>query len=139
MNDPSYNLKKLLDQFIRKMGMYGQLFNSVSLFTNLLLQISFSCLVFYAAFNNLSVIPLQFLFKLPVPLVDLSVWLPSLALRSAELAFRLTHWLLYWQDKWTSSTGKLPRKRLDITETLLKALKHTKQQVNQSSDVWSEL
>ena len=34
---------------------------------------------------------------------------PSLALRVMGLAFQLTGWC---QDKWTSATGYLPRKRL---------------------------
>ena len=38
---------------------------------------------------------------------------PSLALRVAGTVFRLTDWC---QDKWTSSNGKLPRKRRHITE-----------------------
>ena len=38
--------------------------------------------------------------------------------RVAGLALQLTGWC---QDKWTSSTGNLPRKRRDITEQLLKA------------------
>ena len=47
----------------------------------------------------------------------LKKWLPSLALRFAGMAL-----LIGWcQDKLTSSTGNLPRKRRDITEQLLKA------------------
>ena len=41
------------------------------------------------------------------------------ALRVKGLALRLTDWC---QDKWTSRTGNLPRKRRDITAKLLKAV-----------------
>ena len=41
-----------------------------------------------------------------------------MALRVAGLALQLTGWC---QDKWTRSTGYLPRKRRDITEQLLRA------------------
>ena len=45
----------------------------------------------------------------------------SLALRAVGLELRMTRW---FQDKWTSSSGKLPRKRRDITEKMLKAVKN---------------
>ena len=38
---------------------------------------------------------------------------PSLAFRVMGLALRLIGWC---QDKWTSSTGKLPKNRREITE-----------------------
>ena len=49
---------------------------------------------------------------------------PSLALRIAGLALRLTGWC---QDKWTSRTDN--RKRRDITEILLQAALNTKQSI----------
>ena len=45
------------------------------------------------------------------------------------LALRRTVWC---RDKWTSSTGNLPTKRHDITETLLKSELNTKQSINKS-------
>ena len=53
---------------------------------------------------------------------------PSLALRDAMLALRLTDW---YQDKRTSSIGNLPRKRRDTTEQMLKAVLNTKLSINQ--------
>ena len=50
------------------------------------------------------------------PFTKDSTSFPSLALRYVGLALRLTRWC---QDKWTSSTGKLLRKRRDITEKML--------------------
>ena len=45
----------------------------------------------------------------------------------AGLVLRYTGWC---QDEWTSSTGNLNRKRIDISETLLKSVSNTKQSFN---------
>ena len=47
-----------------------------------------------------------------------------LGAQGCGLALRLAGWC---QDKWTSSTGILPRTRRDITDTLLKSAFNTKQ------------